>query len=73
MLVLQDIAKQVRTYLIWRTIVNIGLAVVLGCFYKFVIGMSQPWTWALLTAILWPRVNIFTTGPMPTASPKSYA
>jgi predicted PurR-regulated permease PerM len=49
---LQDMAKQVRTYLVWRTIVNFGLAVILGCFYKWVIGLSQPWTWALLTAIL---------------------
>jgi predicted PurR-regulated permease PerM len=51
-LALQDMAKQVRTYLVWRTIVNFGLALVLGCFYKWVIGLSQPWTWALLTAIL---------------------
>jgi predicted PurR-regulated permease PerM len=51
-LALQDMAKQVRTYLVWRTIVNFGLAIILGCFYKWVIGLSQPWTWALLTAIL---------------------
>jgi AI-2 transport protein TqsA len=49
---LEDMATQVRTYLVWRTIVNFGLAIVLGCFYKWVIGLSQPWTWALLTAIL---------------------
>jgi len=51
-LALQDMAQQVRTYLVWRTIVNFGLALILGCFYKWVIGLSQPWTWALLTAIL---------------------
>jgi predicted PurR-regulated permease PerM len=51
-LALQDMAKQVRTYLVWRTIVNFGLAIILGCFYKWVIGLSQPWTWALVTAIL---------------------
>jgi AI-2 transport protein TqsA len=49
---LQDMAKQVRTYIVWRTIINFGLAVILGCFYKWVIGLSQPWTWALATAIL---------------------
>jgi predicted PurR-regulated permease PerM len=51
-LALQDMATQVRTYIVWRTIVNFALAIVLGCFYKWVIGLSQPWTWALMTAIL---------------------
>lgn len=51
-LALQDMATQVRTYLVWRTIVNFALAIILGCFYKWVIGLSQPWTWALVTAIL---------------------
>jgi AI-2 transport protein TqsA len=51
-LALQDMATQIRTYLVWRTIVNFALAIILGCFYKWVIGLSQPWTWALVTAIL---------------------
>jgi AI-2 transport protein TqsA len=51
-LALQDMATQVRTYLVWRTIVNFALAIILGCFYKWVIGLSQPWTWAFVTAIL---------------------
>jgi predicted PurR-regulated permease PerM len=51
-LALQDMATQVRTYLVWRTIVNFALAIILGAFYKWVFGLSQPWTWALITAIL---------------------
>jgi predicted PurR-regulated permease PerM len=48
---LNDMATQIRTYLVWRTIVNFGLALVLGTIYKLV-GLSQPWTWGLVTAIL---------------------
>jgi predicted PurR-regulated permease PerM len=49
---LEDMATQIRAYLVWRTIINFSLALVLGVIYYF-LGLSQPWTWALLTAILW--------------------
>jgi len=49
--VLLEMAEQVRTYLVWRTIINLGLAVVLGVFFQLV-GLSQAWTWAILLAIL---------------------
>jgi predicted PurR-regulated permease PerM len=49
--VLIEMADQVRTYLVWRTIINLGMAVVLGVFFQFV-GLSQAWTWAILLAIL---------------------
>ena len=49
--VLIDMARSVRTYLVWRTIINLGLAVVVGLVYQFA-GMKQPWTWAILLAIL---------------------
>jgi predicted PurR-regulated permease PerM len=49
---LEDMATQIRAYLVWRTIINFGLALLLGVIYYF-LGLSQPWTWALLTAILW--------------------
>lgn len=48
---LVDMARQVRVYLVWRTIINIGMAVVVGMVY-FAVGLKQAWTWALLTAIL---------------------
>ena len=48
---LKDMAGQVRTYLVWRTIVNFALGAILGLVYQWA-GLSQPWTWAMLTAIL---------------------
>lgn len=48
---LKDMAHQVRTYLVWRTIVNFGLALVVGVVY-YSLGLRQAWTWALLTAVL---------------------
>src|SRR5439155_474986 len=49
--VLADMARQVKTYLVWRTIINFGLAVVVGIVYQ-IAGLNQPWTWATLLAIL---------------------
>jgi AI-2 transport protein TqsA len=48
---LSEMTKAVRTYLIWRTVINIGLGVVVGLVYS-AMGLHQAWTWALLTAIL---------------------
>jgi predicted PurR-regulated permease PerM len=48
---LSDMALQVRTYLVWRTIINFGLALLVGIVYQW-FGLKQPWTWAILTAIL---------------------
>jgi predicted PurR-regulated permease PerM len=49
--VLTDMARQVKTYLVWRTIINFGLAVVIGIVYQLA-GLRQAWTWAMLLAIL---------------------
>jgi predicted PurR-regulated permease PerM len=49
--VLSDMAGQVKTYLVWRTIINFGLALVVGAVYQ-VAGLHQPWTWAMLLAVL---------------------
>jgi predicted PurR-regulated permease PerM len=49
--VLSDMAGQVKTYLVWRTIINFGLAIVVGTFFS-IAGLHSPWTWALLLAIL---------------------
>lgn len=49
--VLFEMANQVRTYLVWRTLINLGLAIVMGLVYQTA-GLSQAWTWAILLAIL---------------------
>jgi predicted PurR-regulated permease PerM len=48
---LSEIARVVRTFLLWRTLVNIVLAIVVGVSYQWLFHLSQPWTWALLTAV----------------------
>lgn len=49
--VLVEMAKQVRNYLVWRTIINLGLLIVMGVIYQMC-NLSQAWTWAILLAIL---------------------
>ncbi len=49
--VLMEMAKQVRTYLVWRTLINLILAIVMGIVYQSC-GLTQAWTWAVLLAIL---------------------
>jgi predicted PurR-regulated permease PerM len=49
---LTDMSNQIRSYLVWRTIINFSMAMFLGLIYH-ILGLSQPWTWALMTAILW--------------------
>jgi predicted PurR-regulated permease PerM len=48
---LQDMANQTRVYLVWRTIINFAMAIILGLIY-YLIGLGQAWTWAMITAIL---------------------
>ena len=48
---LRQMAQSVRSYLIWRTIVNFGLGLVLGLVYHGA-GLQHAWLWALLAAIL---------------------
>lgn len=49
---LQNMARQVRAYLLWRTFLNVGLALTLGFLYKYFFGMSFPWIWAILAGVL---------------------
>jgi predicted PurR-regulated permease PerM len=46
-----EMAEAIRTYLVWRTIVNLGLALVLGAVYNAA-GLKYWYLWALLVAIL---------------------
>lgn len=50
-LALAEMAEAIRTYLVWRTIVNLGLALVLGAVYQQV-GLQHWYLWALLVAVL---------------------
>ncbi len=64
--VLADMAGQVRTYLVWRTIINVGVAVTVGVVYNWA-GLAQPWTWAILTAVLFyiPYLGPIIAGVFP--------
>jgi predicted PurR-regulated permease PerM len=48
---LAEMAEAIRTYLIWRTIVNLALAIVLGAVYNAA-GLQYWYLWALLVAVL---------------------
>jgi predicted PurR-regulated permease PerM len=48
---LASMATAIQSYLVWRTVVNFGLGLFLGIVYHL-LGLRQPWTWALLTAVL---------------------
>jgi predicted PurR-regulated permease PerM len=46
-----EMAEAVRVYLVWRTIVNLGLAIVLGVVYQAA-RLEYWYLWALLVAVL---------------------
>ena len=48
---LAQMADSIRAYLVWRTIVNMGLGLCLGVFYHL-IGLKYAFVWGLLTAVL---------------------
>ncbi len=59
-------AQSVRSYLVWRTIVNFGLGVVLGVVFSQA-GLRQAWIWALLAAVLCyvPYIGTIIAGAPP--------
>lgn len=63
---LNAMSHQVRRYLVWRTIVNCGLALVLAGFYRMM-GLSEPWAWALLVVVLGyiPYLGLIAAGIPP--------
>jgi predicted PurR-regulated permease PerM len=65
-LALTDMAHHVRTFLVWRTIINFGMALLVGFVYQKM-GLMQPWTWAVLTAILFyvPYLGPVVAGLLP--------
>jgi predicted PurR-regulated permease PerM len=64
--VFQEMAESIRSYLVWRTIVNVGIGVVLGIFY-YLLGLKQPVLWALITVILSyiPYLGTIAAGVLP--------
>jgi AI-2 transport protein TqsA len=63
---LASMADAIRSYLVWRTLVNVGLGLFLGVVYSL-LGLHQPWTWALFTAILCyvPYIGTIVAGVPP--------
>ncbi len=66
---LGEMAQHVRKYLVWRTIVNFGLALLVGVLYHSVFDLKQAWTWAVLTAVLFyvPYLGPLIAGVFPVA------
>ena len=48
---LAEMAEAIRTYLVWRTIVNLGLGIFLGAIYKS-LHLQYWYLWALLVVVL---------------------
>jgi predicted PurR-regulated permease PerM len=48
---LAEMAEAIRTYLVWRTIVNLGLGLILGAVYNLV-ELRHWYLWALLVIVL---------------------
>lgn len=48
---IEQMAEAIRTYLVWRTIINIILGMVVGGIYKL-LGLEQWYLWGILTVIL---------------------
>jgi predicted PurR-regulated permease PerM len=46
-----EMAEAIRIYLVWRTIINLGLALLLGAVYN-ALGLKHWYLWALLIAVL---------------------
>jgi predicted PurR-regulated permease PerM len=66
-LALSDMAHHVRAYLVWRTVINFGMGVLVGLIYHYVFGLKQAWTWAVLTGVLFyvPYLGPLAAGVFP--------
>ena len=64
-----EMAEAVRKYLVWRTTVNLGLALVCGMVYKYAFKLEQWYLWAILTAVLnyIPYIGTIAAGVLPFA------
>lgn len=48
---LEEMAKQVRSYIVWRTAINLAITLILGVVYS-VMGLKQPWTCAIFAGVM---------------------
>jgi len=48
---LREMARQVRAYIVWRGLINLGMALFLGVYFQW-LGLKQAWTWAVLAGVL---------------------
>ncbi len=48
---LNEMARHIRSYLVWRTVINVCMAIALGFIYTQ-LGLRQAWTWAVLAGVL---------------------
>ncbi len=62
---LAAISKVVSDFLVWRTVINIGLAVMVGTVYQL-LGLRQGWIWGMVTGVL---CYIPYIGPIIAAGP----
>jgi predicted PurR-regulated permease PerM len=62
---LASMSKVVRDFLVWRTVINIVLAVLVGTVYQ-ALGLRQGWIWGMVTGVL---CYIPYIGPIIAAGP----
>lgn len=48
---LEEMAKQVRNYIVWRTAINLAISIILGITYS-AMGLKQPWTSAIFAGVM---------------------
>jgi predicted PurR-regulated permease PerM len=62
-----DMAQHVRTYLVWRTIINCAMALLVYFIYHYFFHLKQAGTWALFTALLFyvPYLGPLAAGVFP--------
>ncbi len=48
---LEEMAKQVRNYIVWRTVINLAISIILGIVYSSM-GLKQPWTSAIFAGVM---------------------
>lgn len=65
---ISEMVKAIRTYLLWRTLINIILGLLVGLAYN-IAGLDQWYLWAVLTAVLnyVPYIGTIAAGVPPVA------
>ena len=48
---LEEMSKQVRNYIVWRTAINMAITIILGVVYS-AMGLKQPWTCAIFAGVM---------------------